>query len=46
MAQIGLYYREARRHENTTQAAAILAANLGQAGGKVAKDAIQRLTKE
>ncbi|MCL2076115.1 MAG: hypothetical protein FWH15_06705 [Betaproteobacteria bacterium] len=45
MAQINLYYREAIHHDNASQAAGIIAANLGFTGGKAAKDAIERLTR-
>ncbi|MDR1063250.1 MAG: hypothetical protein LBL48_04850 [Azoarcus sp.] len=44
MRQIELYYREAFRFENERQAAAIVAANLGFAGGKEAKKAVRALT--
>jgi precorrin isomerase len=42
--QIALYYREAVAAENERQAAAIVATNLGFAGGKEAKRAVERLT--
>jgi hypothetical protein len=44
--QIGLYYKEAVRHENAAQAASIVAANLGFAGGKDATRVIRELTRE
>jgi hypothetical protein len=44
--QLSLYYREAIHHENAAQAAAILAANLGFAGGNAARRAVERLTGE
>jgi hypothetical protein len=44
--QIGLFYREAMKAEGRRQAAAIIAANLGYAGGKEAKKAISRLVGE
>jgi hypothetical protein len=44
LRQIELYYREALRHENAVQAGTIVATNLGFAGGKEAKRAVERLT--
>jgi hypothetical protein len=41
--QLALYYREAIRHENEAQAAAIVAANLGFIGGKEATRVINKL---
>ncbi|MDR2186858.1 MAG: hypothetical protein LBE62_02265 [Azonexus sp.] len=46
MDQISLYYREACRHENERQAAAIVAANLGFNGGKAAGEAVKKLVKD
>jgi hypothetical protein len=44
MRQITLFYREALRHENERQARAIVATNLGLAGGKEAKRTVEQLT--
>jgi hypothetical protein len=43
--QIELFYREALRHEAEAQARAIVAANLGFAGGKEARSAVDSLTR-
>jgi hypothetical protein len=43
--QIALFYREAVAGEGERQAAAIVAANLGLAGGKEARKAVERLTR-
>jgi hypothetical protein len=45
MRQIDLYYREALRHENEAQARAIVAANLGFAGGPAARKTVHELTQ-
>jgi hypothetical protein len=45
LRQIELYYRMAIRHENHAQAAAITATNLGFAGGKEARKALDALLK-
>ena len=42
--QIALYYREALAAEGRDQAAAIIAANLGMAGGKAAQKAVKQMT--
>ncbi|MDR2259546.1 MAG: hypothetical protein LBE06_01145 [Azoarcus sp.] len=44
--QLTLFYREAIRHEREAQAAAIVAANLGFAGGKEARRAVDALRRE
>jgi hypothetical protein len=41
--QLALYYREAMRFDAESQAGAIIAANLGFAGGKEAQRAVNRL---
>ena len=41
--QLALFYKEAIAHEAESQAGAILAANLGFAGGKEAQRAVNRL---
>ncbi|MDR0736106.1 MAG: hypothetical protein LBF51_04610 [Zoogloeaceae bacterium] len=43
--QLALFFREAMRAENRHQAQAIIAANLGFAGGNEAQKAISRLTR-
>ncbi|GHU34226.1 hypothetical protein AGMMS50256_27550 [Betaproteobacteria bacterium] len=42
--QIGLYYREALKAEGREQARAILATNLGMAGGKEAQKVVKQLS--
>jgi hypothetical protein len=42
--QIGLFYKEALRAEAQAQAGAIIAVNLGMAGGKEATKAVKNLT--
>ena len=46
LRQLMLYYREAVAAEGRDQAAAIIAANLGFAGGKEAKKAVERLLQK
>ncbi|MDR1850241.1 MAG: hypothetical protein LBQ75_09385 [Zoogloeaceae bacterium] len=43
LRQLLLYHAECVRHENARQAAGIISANLGFAGGKAAKAALAKL---
>ena len=43
--QLMLFFKEAIRHENEAQAGAILAANLGFAGGKETQRAVKALLR-
>jgi precorrin isomerase len=43
--QLALFFREAMKAENRHQAQAIIAANLGFAGGKEARRAVNELCK-
>lgn len=45
LRQLMLFFREAVQHENESQAGAILAANLGFAGGKEALKAVKSLLR-